>query len=293
MDLNFQPVGLERQHDYAALYADCGAKPSDYSFLNLWGWAEEHGLEWAWQKNLVWIRQTRPDLVYWAPVGAWDRVDWSRHLNEDFREETVFDRVPEALCDLWKEAMGPRLAWEAAREHWDYLYAVRELTELKGKRFHKKKNLLNQFKKRYPFQYRVFDSTMTERALGMQEDWCTWRDCESSEALAAENRVITRVLEKWDDLPGIMGGALMVEQRMAAYTIAERLSDDTVLIHFEKGNPEFKGVYQAINQMFLDGSGAGATTVNREQDLGDEGLRKAKLSYNPVGFVEKYRVVLK
>jgi hypothetical protein len=82
----------------------------------------------------------------------------------------------------------------------------------------------------------------------------------------------------------------MVDQRMVAYTVAEPLTDDTVLIHFEKGDTEFKGVYQAMNQMFLENSAANFTYVNREQDLNDEGLRKAKLSYLPTEFLKKYRI---
>ena len=293
MTLDFNPISLDRQQDYRALYAGSPIQPSDYSFLNLWAWADEHGLEWAWGDGVVWIRQTRPATCYWAPVGDWNRVDWRRAVDEHFSPGTVFVRIPAPLRDIWTASPGHRLAWEESRDHWDYLYAVQELVDLKGKRFHKKKNLLNQFRKLYSYEYRAVDKTLTGMALGMQEDWCTWRDCESSEALAAENRVIARVLEKWGELPGIMGGALLVEGKMAAYTIAEKVSADTLLIHFEKGDPEYKGVYQAINRMFLEASGAGATYVNREQDLGDEGLRKAKMSYNPVGFVEKYRVVIK
>jgi hypothetical protein len=88
-----------------------------------------------------------------------------------------------------------------------------------------------------------------------------------------------------------MGGAILVDQKMVAYTVAEKTSEDTLIIHFEKGDPEYKGVYQAINQMFFEHSGKNCATVNREQDLDDEGLRKAKLSYNPVGFPTKYDVV--
>jgi len=79
---------------------------------------------------------------------------------------------------------------------------------------------------------------------------------------------------------------------MVAYTIAESLTKDTLVIHFEKGNQDCKGVYQAINQMFLEHSGNKFEWVNREQDLDNQGLRKAKLSYNPVNFLKKYRVIL-
>jgi hypothetical protein len=79
---------------------------------------------------------------------------------------------------------------------------------------------------------------------------------------------------------------------MAAYTVADGLTQDTVVIHFEKGDTQYKGVYQAINQMFLVHGAANFALVNREQDLNDEGLRKAKLSYHPTQFLRKYRVAL-
>jgi hypothetical protein len=90
-----------------------------------------------------------------------------------------------------------------------------------------------------------------------------------------------------------MGGVLMVDDLIVAYTIAEKLDEDTVVVHYEKGCPDYKGVYQAINQMFLENLDGNFKWVNREQDLGEEGLRQAKLSYNPVGFLKKYRVSFK
>ena len=122
----------------------------------------------------------------------------------------------------------------------------------------------------------------------MQEDWCLWRDCESSDTLSAENVAIGRVFSQWDRLKGLTGGALMVDRTIAAYTVAEALSEDMLLVHFEKANPVYKGGYQAINQLFLRSVSGEFTSVNREQDLGDEGLRQAKLSYHPNGFLKKY-----
>jgi len=126
----------------------------------------------------------------------------------------------------------------------------------------------------------------------MQTDWCTWRDCESHETLASENRVISRVLKNYQKFDHITGGALRVEDTLVAYTVAEAMPDDTLLIHFEKGDPDYKGSYQAINQIFLQNDAKGHRMVNREQDLGNEGLRKAKLSYHPVDYVRKSEVVL-
>jgi hypothetical protein len=169
---------------------------------------------------------------------------------------------------------------------------VSELIALKGKRFHKKRNHLNQFLKKYDFQYALFGTEIIDQAMAMQADWCTWRDCESSDILSSENRAIFRILKEWQQLAGLFGGALMVSGTMAAYTVAEALTRDMLLIHFEKGDTRYKGIYQAINQKFLENSAAGYTFVNREQDLNDEGLRKAKLSYHPEDFLRKFRVTL-
>ena len=126
----------------------------------------------------------------------------------------------------------------------------------------------------------------------MQKDWCTWRNCESSEILSSENKAISRLLKDWQQLIGTLGGTILVNGEVVAYTVAEALTRDTVVIHFEKGDTQYKGIYQAINQMFLAHSANHFSFVNREQDLNDEGLRKAKLSYLPVEYLRKYRVTL-
>ncbi|MCP4630647.1 MAG: DUF2156 domain-containing protein [bacterium] len=91
---------------------------------------------------------------------------------------------------------------------------------------------------------------------------------------------------------GVQAGAIMMNGAMAADTVAERLTPESIVIHFEKGDTRYKGIYQAINQMFPANSATQFALVNREQDLNDEGLRKAKLSYHPVEFINKYRVAL-
>ena len=292
MTLRFEPIQLEKKEAYARLLARCPQVASDYSFLNMWAWAEDYGLVWAWEDDLVWIQQTRPRMLYWAPIGAWEEIDWRGRFKKNGDQMTRFVRVPQLLADCWLAELGDLPIINDDRGNWDYIYACDDLIELKGNRYHKKKNLLNQFRKKYEYSYVPLTSDRVEHAIGMQTDWCTWRDCESSDILSAENRAIYKILEKWDCLDGTLGGAIMVDQRMVAYTVAEPLTADTVLIHFEKGDTEFKGVYQAMNQMFLENSAGDFTYVNREQDLNDEGLRKAKLSYLPAEFLKKYRIAL-
>ncbi|MCJ7540035.1 MAG: phosphatidylglycerol lysyltransferase domain-containing protein, partial [Desulfobacterales bacterium] len=241
MTLNFEKISLDKQHEYLDTFIRCPQKSSDYSFVNLWGWSDEYGLYWAWSDDVVWIKQTIPNEVFWAPIGSWPDIDWSRCFDKYFDEPITFLRIPEELLRVWEKNIEDRIRSEDERAHWDYIYDVKELIELKGNRFHKKKNLVNQFKKKYDYQYVPFDAKMIDMALAMQEDWCTWRDCESSEALSAENRAISRILDNWQTIYALTGGALLVGQEMVAYTIAEQLSQDTIVIHFEKGNPDHKG----------------------------------------------------
>lgn len=285
----FEPISLERQDEYLARLAASTVTASDYSFVNLWGWAQEYGLSWAWGHDIVWIRQSWPERIFWAPVGLWEELAWEDALNGLGEADPVFSRVPQGLATLWENRFSGRVEIQESRDQWDYLYSVEDLANLSGNRYHKKKNLLNQFKKKYPYEYLDMSTDLRGSILAMQERWCEWRDCESSELLAAENRMIERLLSAWHLLRNVTGGVLLVDGKEAAFCLAERFSPETLIIHAEKGLPEYAGTYQAINQMFLSAHRE-FSLVNRQQDLGEEGLRKAKMSYLPVDFVRKYRL---
>jgi len=291
MSLEFTPIQLDRRPAYINRLASCPVAPSDLSFINLWAWADVYGLEWAWDSESVWIRQTGPEVCYWPPAGPWHRMDWNALLKRHIDRPCRFVRMPEQLVAIWQQqGLPPGSTIEETRKHWDYIYPFDALLELKGRKLHKKKNLLNQFKKAYDYRYEPLSDQSIYMASKMQQNWCVWRDCESSEMLAAENRAIERVFNHWEQLADIIGGCVFVDQEIIAYTLAEPLSTDTLLIHFEKADPEYKGSYQAVQQLFLSSLNHPYIHVNREQDLGDPGLRKAKLSYDPIAFVRKFRI---
>ncbi len=292
MDLTFHPLSLERQSEYKQRLGQCPQISSDYSFVNLWAWREIYGLEWAWTETLIFIRQTKPHLQYWAPIGAWTQQDWSKAWKYLGEQPIVLTRIPSQLAELLMKSLPQQAKIYPAPDHFDYVYDVQELIELRGNRFHKKKNLFNQFTRNYEYTYVPLTSEEVERALTMQTEWCLWRDCEDSTTLEAENRAILNTFADWNRLEGVFGGGLLVDGNMIAYTVAEPLDDKTVVIHFEKACPNHKGAYQAINQIFLTNAASQFTYVNREQDLGDPGLRKAKESYNPVAYIEKYSGIL-
>ncbi len=289
----YTPISLAEIEQYRTLWNNCATRASDYTFANLWGWAPHYGLQWRFTGPLCWIQQTaKGETKHWAPIGDWAAVEnWNDF--EEIASGNTFIRVPERLALLWQEKLGDRITLEEARGQWDYLYSAEELATLSGNRFHKKKNLLKQFQKMYEYTYNSLSENCVETVLNMQNEWCRWRDCEGSETLLAENDAVARVLTHWQSIPGLCGGIIRVDGTPVAYTLAEPCGPDTMVIHFEKGAPNVKGVYQAINYLFAQDQGKGFTLINREQDLDEEGLRQAKLSYNPVDFVKKYTVTIR
>ena len=289
MSLNFYPLAMELRNDYLERFHACTEKTSDYTFVNVWAWSDERKYELALAGDMFWPRVSRPVPALWAPVGNWEDADWESILSCLFPGGAIFERVPERLSQIWTERLGDRILLEDQRSEWEYVYSVEELVSLPGNRFHKKKNLLRQFQKSYSSTYRILGREDVDEVLEMQQLWCEWKSCDDIPGLRAENHAISRVLKNWDLLPGLLCGALYVDGYMVAYSVGEGMTDDMVVVHFEKGLSEYKGVYQAINQAFLERSCSGFTFANREQDMGEEGVRQAKESYNPLKLLKKFR----
>lgn len=285
---NFSNLSLSYKEKYSDLFQSAQERASDYSFTNIWAWHCERGYKIAFADGLCWLRLTNPS-VFWAPIGNWER-DWSATLENNFPDGAVFERVPKTLAELLREQLGDRIEIEEQRSEWEYLYSAQELIDLKGNRFHKKKNLLSQFLKYSPEYEPITKENMPE-VFEFQSEWCRLKQCDEVSGLIAEHEAIGRILSDWDKMPNVKGGLLRVHGEFAAYTVGEIIGN-MMVVHFEKGLDKYKGVYQGINQMFLSNSN-GFEIVNREQDMGFEGLRQAKMTYHPIGFIEKYRVIWK
>ena len=171
------------------------------------------------------------------------------------------------------------------RDNFDYLYAGSDLSSLAGRRFHRKKNLVNFFTGHYNYEGKPLLDEYIPDALAVLEGWRRERDSEGDYEAAREALAMCTPLQ-------LCGGIYYVDGKAAAYTLGEELGPKTFAIHFEKGLDRYKGLMQFVNLSFSSILTGLYDTVNREQDLGDEGLRKAKLSYRPTGFVKKYRASL-
>jgi len=173
------------------------------------------------------------------------------------------------------------------RDNFDYLYARHDLVNLTGRKFHKKKNLLNMFIKNNECQAKPLLEEYRDDAIEILEGWNAQHDGPNDSSAAKE------ALEKMWPLQ-LCGGIFYVDGRPTAYCLGEELAiGSSFVLHFEKAvlSDELKGIYQFINQAFASILPEKYETVNREQDLGDPGLRRSKESYHPSGFVTKYRVL--
>ena len=287
--LDFKPLALSSRDEYLRYFLAAEERVADCSFINLWAWDHERRYETAFCEDLCWIRLTKNEpFEMWTPLGVWSNKNWKDILGKLFPEGAVFNRAPEKLAQVLQENLGDAIEVIEERSQWEYIYSANELINLSGNRFHKKKNLLNQFLKYSP----VYEEMNRENIEELKEFYERRRSRGSvkHDGDLDEDTATIRILSDWEKLPGIMGGVLRVDGKLVAYTVAEDLGDGTVIIHFEKGFhlDSYKGVYQGINQMFLKNSGF--NLVNREQDMGLKGLRQAKMTYNPIGFIKKYTV---
>ena len=286
---DFVPLALSDRERYSDLYSDCPVKSAQYSFFSLWGWGETDPAELAWGDDLCWIRCRGYRNGLLAPMGDWTSVDWERAFRENLQPGDILLDVPEALTQYFPPSLSQRLAFDELRDEWEYLHSVPELVSLRGGKYVHKRAHVKTFESNYKWEYSPLLPEDFSKLLAFQAEWCACHGCEDVPLLRAENLAVHHALELWDELP-LTGAMLRVDGAVAGYTIAEELSADTIGIRFEKANNEYTGIYQALNKLFLERQGQGYLWVNREEDMGNEGLRKAKMSYHPSDFVKKYSV---
>ncbi len=271
------------------------AVAADYSALYFHMWNAYLRTEYAIADGVLFLRRnTRHGTFYYPPLreGSEDLIADIPLLSRAVPGGTVaLCAVPEPFLSE-VERRFTVLEKDTSRRFADYIYAAEDLATLAGRRFHKKRNLVHQFEKLYPdHTYEELSrENMGEVVAFMQE---RLRDGDMTEDERFENERVLEVLEDYFTLP-LCGGLVRVGGRVVAFSIGE-LIDDTLLVHVEKADRTCKGGYQYINYRFAREqlSRTPFTLVNREDDTGDEGLRQAKLSYNPVQILHKYRVVLK
>ncbi|HJD30050.1 MAG TPA: GNAT family N-acetyltransferase [Candidatus Blautia avicola] len=270
----------------------------DSVFLESFIWKEFYNVRYAiWEeKALLWLMEYNGKCFSAMPLckeedlpGAFQAIQ--KYFNEELGYPLVINLADEyavKYLDLPKD----KYFVKEQEDSRDYLYLGESLRKLSGKKLHKKKNRLNLFLRQYEgrFEYRTLGCDDKDDMWKFLDRWRIQKGEDQEEHLDYEVRGIHDILRNCCELNIHMGG-IYVDGRLEAFSVGSyNKIEDMAVIHIEKANPEIPGLYQAINQMFLLHEFPDVQWVNREDDMGLEGLRKAKMSYNPADFARKYLV---
>lgn len=266
-------------------------RTSELTFTNLFMWRHRYRPVWRQYDEclLVIMSPVEQEPFGLKPVGTEcsmrEGLDVILGHLRDLSAKPKLARVCKEFIDKFVEPETFEIIED--RDNFDYVYLTENLVQLPGNRYHRKKNHVNKFVKNVQFEYRSLDNDLLCQFLELQEDWCELKDCGQDTDLLEEDRAIYEALKNHSTL-GFKGGAILIDGKVEAFALGELLNDETAVIHIEKADPEIPGLYAAINQLFCANEWGGVKYVNREQDLGIEGLRKAKQSYYPDHLVEKF-----
>lgn len=290
--IDFQPVTPDKKESYTRLLMDGRERGCEYSFANLCLWGRQKGA--IVDGNLVLFSQYNRRSVYPFPVGNGDKAKVIAAIMEDAQQRGIPCRLTglrEEDIALLENLFPGKFRFHCDRDSYDYVYSIADLAQLKGRRYQKKRNHCNRFRDSFP--YSEAQPIGPENIGAVEQLIDTWYDVRLREDPQGdyhmEQAALKKALQNYKAL-GMEGLVLMDGQTALAMTFGSPISPDTFDVHFEKALPEAEGAYAAINFEFaryLQNKYPQLLYLNREDDLGQEGLRKAKLSYYPHHMVEK------
>lgn len=291
--LDFRPIALEDQDWVSAYYKKRDCLGAQYTFAANFIWRTAYQVDICEDEGYFFMRYSGGDAGYpgyRCPLGfdgeeglkgaAEKLMAFCRERGEPLTLHNVPPEEQAVLLKLFPD----RLDVQPSRDDYEYLYDREALAELPGKKYHGKKGHVRRFMET-DWRYEPLTPALIPDALAMQKEWCRLNACGNDPELCREGKAVREALAHFEALK-LSGGLLYQDDRVVAYTIGEPTGGGAFAVHFEKARSDVNGAYPAVNQLFVQQAMAGFRLVNREEDTGAEGLRKAKLSYHPVELLE-------
>lgn len=295
--ITFKDITIQDKDTITSYTLNSCRRNCDLSFSNLCSWRFLYDTQFAIVDGfLVFKFWVDGELAYMMPVGEGNLKKVVNDLIEDAREAgSPFCMLGVCSCmreDL--EAILPgQFTFTADRDYADYIYLRSDLSTLKGKKFQAKRNHINKFRNTYPnYEYSPITPERIQECLQLEAEWCKVNHCDQQEGTGNERRALIYALHHFDEL-GLMGGILHADGKIVAFTFGMPINKETFGVHVEKADTNVDGAYAMINYEFANRIPEQYIYINREEDLGLEGLRRAKLSYQPETILEKYMTCLK
>lgn len=285
---DFKDITIEDREYLAENIWNYQPENSELTFTNLFIWKDHFNLKWSTLNGIPIFLATKGDPYFFEPAGFLSIDDVKKiafWIKDNYGSKVIFSRVG----NQFSSRLDDNFVITPQREHFDYVYKAKDLIELSGRKYHSKRNHLSNFFKNYTYEYKEMTVDYSKSSIELAQKWCQDKRCKDDMDLLDEFEAAKLSLENFDTLR-LKGGVLLINGQIEAFTVAEMLNERTMVIHMEKANKAFDGIYTAINNLFCKSTLKPDIFVNREQDLGDEGLRKAKLSYFPDHMIEKFSV---
>lgn len=295
--LEFHKISTEDRIWMTEKFKEEQPEACEYTFVNNFIWRKGYRVEVAQIHGCGLIRyQEKKNYRFSFPFGNGDKKAVIEALlsycHEEFGNDYRLD-----LCPLTEKQRKELIEWfpgqfeiEADRDDFDYVYLKEDLASLKGKKYHGKRNHIARFKDGDDWSYESLTAENIPECRDMSREWLTFKEDKLDEGVSDENIALHEALDHYKEF-GLVGGLLRKEGKVVAFTIGEPLNDETMVVHFEKAYPDLQGAYPMINQQFILHECENYKYINREEDVGDAGLRKAKLSYYPEILLKKYCAV--
>lgn len=287
----FKRPELEDKEIISSYFEKAQSRSCERTFVNVYLWSRHYKVQYAIIEDTLVFRDSGKNLSFTYPAGEPENVKKALEFLMEYCKEKD---VPFILYNVTPHMFAQLDKWypkkffiEYNRDLADYVYETEKLASLAGKKLHRKRNHINKFKALYPdWSYEPLNDDNVEDCFQMALKWRNKNGCEDDPEKNAEMCVTLNSLRLYKEL-GLKGGVLKADGKIVAFTVGEPVSDDTFVVHIEKAFAEVDGAYPMINQQFVQHECMEYEYVNREEDTGAEGLRKAKLSYRPAFLEEK------
>lgn len=290
--IDFQKLDLSKRDEYMPYLKTTAHRGCGYSFANLFMWGRQKVAFVG--GRLAIFSHYAGNTMYPFPVGEADPKEAIDAIIQDAQERGIPCRFTGLSCEdkqLLEQMYPGRFRYHCGRDNFDYVYDINDLADLKGRKFQQKRNHVNKFVQNFPDYYvKPLDEITLPACKNMVDNWYYRRNMENPhDDIQMEQVAIGRAFRNFREL-GLDGLVLYAGGRLAAVTMGSFMDDETVDVHFEKADSDIPGAYAMINREFaryMREKYPDLRYLNREDDLGSAGLRKAKLSYNPHHMVEK------
>lgn len=286
-------ITLEDQQVFASYFHNLDN--STYNFTNMFMWSGDSFITYDIVQGclVLFFQAAKQPPAASYPIGKGDKKEALREVCAYLTEQgahPVFRNLSEWMKNELEEIYPECFAFIYDRNNSDYVYETEKLITLSGKKLHAKRNHYNYFVQHYDFSYcRLTAADMPE----CRELFDSWLDAKGEEESASGSKAATyAVLDNFEAL-GVTGGGIRINGKLAAATFAEVVTENTVLEHLEYGDNSYRGIFNVINQQFCEHEWSDYSYINREEDMGLDGLRQAKMAYRPVYLIDKYAAVLK